>query len=96
MDVQVLNVSKLGNDQIANQLIVNVQVGRGMPEPVEVEKVVNGHTPLDFNTSISRQPTPNVVDAKNKINGTLVIGSTGKTSMEPLTGAPRIAVETKS
>ena len=80
-----------GQHEIANQLVVNVQVGQGMPKPAVVEDVINGHTPFNFNKWLSRQPTPKEVKVKQTEEGTLVIGSIEKTFKKPLTEASTIA-----
>ena len=94
-DVQVLNMTKLGNDEIAHQLIVNAQVKRCMPKPAEIKRVVNEHAPFDFRKWMSRQHTPKEGMVKQEIQKTLVIGSTEKTFMKPVTEASRIAFEKK-
>ena len=38
IDVQVLNMIKLGNDEIANQLIIDVQVRQRLPKIEKMQK----------------------------------------------------------
>ena len=93
-DMQVLDMIKKGSNEVAQQLIVDARVRLSMPKPVEIKRVINGHTPFDFNKWMSRQPKSNVVNTGQTFQGS-VIGSAEKTFMKPVTDAARMSVDKK-
>ena len=95
IDVQILNMIKCCDDNVAIDLIAKAHARQSLPKPDKAQKVVNCHVPFDFHKWISPQLEPNVADLNNKI-GMLVIGSSEKSSMKPSTEAPRLVFEKKS
>ena len=89
-DVQVLNMTKLGNDELAHQLIINAWVMHYLPELAVIKRVANAHTPFCSQTDgCHSNPKTVVVNAKPNSEG-FVFGSINRVFMKPLAGASRV------
>ena len=94
VDTEILSISKLGDDLIANQLIVNAQVMQSMLKPSACHNMIINGVPSNYNSRTSRQPKPDKVILIQRGEDLFVIGSIEKTFMKPPSDARR-ALEKK-
>ena len=89
VDIEILSISKLGDDLIANQLVVNAQVRQSMMQPAAYHNMIINGVPSNYNSRTSRQPKPDKVILTQRGEDLFVIGSTEKTFMKPPSDARR-------
>ena len=89
IDIEVLSISKLGDDLNANQLIANAQVRQSMMQPAAHHKMIINCVPSNNNSRTSRQPKPDNVILTQRGEDLFVIGSIEKTFMKPPSDARR-------
>ena len=89
IDFEVLSISKLGDDLIANQLVANAQVRHSMMQPAAHHKMIINCVPSNHNSRTSRQPKPDKVILAQRGEDLFVIGSIEKTFMKPPSDARR-------
>ena len=76
VDVEILSISKLGDDLIANQLVVNAQVRQSMLQPAACHNMIINGVPSNDNSRTSRQQKPDNVILAKRVEDAVVIGST--------------------
>ena len=89
IDIEILSISKLGGDLIANQLIANAQVRHSMVQPAAHHKMIINCVPSNDNSRTSRQPKPEKVILAQRGEDVLVVGSTEKSYAKPPSDARR-------